>query len=258
MNIRSTILLALLTVLCFCAHAQVKTTKQYVANDTLIFKVSNSAEQLQLFTDTTVQMESKEKQRVEITQMELDESTDRILLHYNYNGKRPASINFVVRDSSHLLIPMTVLSGEVGHGIEPGLQKKIILDLNTDSMFVYNQWLTGYLMASISKTKVSKDRWIPWWYIAAGTFTIGGRLLKIHANALYNDYQTSMNTMEAEQLHRDAEFYDNVSLAAFSSAALCAVVGFVCHIKHKKQQKTLSLSYIPQESGGEIAIDYRF
>lgn len=107
-------------------------------------------------------------------------------------------------------------------------------------------------------TKVKKDVWIPWFYIAAGASAATGAYSYIKSNSIYNRYPKSADTKESEQYHADAELYDDISKIAFTATAGFAAVGIIVHVKHLKNKKSMSLSYIPVSNGAAFGLTYNF
>lgn len=121
---------------------------------------------------------------------------------------------------------------------------------------------TGMGAVSISNftesTKVKKYVWIPWFYIAAGASAATGVYTHVKSNSIYNRYPKSANTKESEQYHADVELYDDISKIAFTTSAGFAAVGIIVHVKHLKNKKSMSLSYIPVSNGAAIGLTYNF
>ena len=211
---------------------------------------------------------------IENTKVSLSTTLDSLIIHYSVVGEAPVNnVHVEIIDTTGNLVEAKTLYGDVGNNILPGDNKTIIWDMAADGFNKRNIILNAMVVADlvvesfyekeIVETppviiKPDKDRWMNWWFVAAGASATAGVLSYMKSNALYDDYNSIANTTDANNQHGKIKDYDMLGNIAFGLAGAFGVTGVIVQVKHNKQKKELAIRYKPVNEGAGIGLVFKF
>ncbi len=197
--------------------------------------------------------------KIENTRVKITTSLDTMLIKYDLKGKREAfNLKLDVKDQYNGIIHPKNISGDIGKYIKPGNDKTILWNMNADGIDLSGSQLKVKVLGNVFIPTVKKKAWIPWLYIAAGASAITGTYAYLQANHLYQSYNPSLNTLEAENIHSKVDQNLMLSRVTYGAAAVFGVAGVLVHIKHNRNKRSLSFNFIPLKDVNIVYLTYKF
>jgi len=197
--------------------------------------------------------------KIESPRVIISPSLDSMIVKYNLLGKREAlNLKLLVTDPNNQSIVPKNISGDIGNGIKPGKDKTIIWNMHADGIDLSGSQLRVKVSGNVFIPTVKKKVWIPWLYIAAGASALTGTYAYLHANHLFQSYNSSSITLEAENIHSKVDQNLSVSRIAYGAAAVLGAAGVIVNIHHNNHKRSWAINYSPSKNANSVSLTYKF
>ena len=210
---------------------------------------------------------------IENTSIKLSKSRDSLIINFTIVGEVPLNnVHIEVMDSTGNIIDTKTIFGDVAN-IQPGENKKIIWNMAADGFTKTNTIINAKVVADlivnsffeekiietpIPTFKPEKEKWMNWWFVAAGVSATGGALSYLKSNALYDEYPSLSETNEANNQHSKIKTYDMLGNIAFGLAGVLGATGVIIQVKHKNKMNDLAIQYQMVNQGSGLSFVYKF
>jgi hypothetical protein len=191
--------------------------------------------------------------------LKLSQSSDSLMVNYDLTGEKAAfNVTLDIKSEEGQQFYPRIISGDIGT-ICPGVNKAILWDMKNDLVNLPGKTLLIKVVGNIFIPEPAKKKiWIPWLYIASAACAATSIYAHTRVNRLYEDYNPSEWTDEAEDIHSEVVKMQNLRNVMAGAAGVLGAAGVVVHIRHIHKKKEAALSYIPQNDGGAIILTFNF
>jgi hypothetical protein len=197
--------------------------------------------------------------KIENTRVTISSSTDTMLIKYDLIGKREVyNIKMEVIDQNKQRIFPKNVFGDIGKTVQPGKDKSILWDMFADRLDLAGHTLNVRIKGDVFVPSEKTKAWIPWLYIVSGASALAGTYTYMQANRLYESYDISSNTVNAEDIHSSVDSMLNVCRIAYGAASVFGIAGVIVHIKHHKENRKLAFNYWRSQNVNLLSLTFNF